>query len=329
MNEVFEVMLLLGLPASGKSEIRRFLANLDKETLIKDFHIGDTIHMDDFPYVYLMRRIDSLLEKNNYQRVFADSEELPFKDPRDWGTLIHLLNEDYYDLLSKKTVRPVSYTKALFGRIDNAGSKVHIPQRLANLDPQIIQKVEGELEVEARKLFDDKFAFCSDSLEGKTIIIEFARGGAQGSRLPLDPPFGYQYSLMQFGDEILDKSVILYNWVTPEESRRKNSDRADPNNPGSILHHGVPMEVMLKEYGIDDIEWLENNSDLEGTIKVKKGSKVFHVPVAFFDNRNDKTTFLRQDTSLWDKEHVEEISKSLKAALDRLYFLSKEQQSFR
>lgn len=324
MNELLEIMLLLGLPASGKSEIRRFLANLDKETLTRDFHIGDTIHLDDFPYVYLMRKIDSLLEKNNYPRIFSDSEESPFKDPRDWGTLIHLLNEDYCDLLSEKIVISTSYTKALFGRIDNAGSKVHIPRRLASLPNRAIEEIEVELEGEVRKLFDDKVASCIDSLEGKTVIIEFARGGAQGSSLPLKPPFGYQYSLMQLADEILEKSVVLYNWVTPEESRRKNSDRADPKNPGSILHHGVPMEVMLKEYGTDDAKWLEDNSDLQGTVTIKKGSKDFRIPIAFFDNRNDKTTFLRQDTSLWDKDNVEEISKTLKSALDKLYMLSKQ-----
>ncbi|MGC9125683.1 MAG: hypothetical protein ACP5GW_06145, partial [Caldisericaceae bacterium] len=190
MNEVFEVMLLLGLPASGKSEIRRFLANLDDETLTKEFHIGDTIHLDDFPYVYLMRKVDSILEKNGYARIFADAEELPFKDPRDWGTLTQLLNEDYFDLLSHKEINVPSYTKELFDRIDNAANKVGIPARLSKIDFSVYTIVARELEEEASKLFLDKVKSYPDTLQGKTVIIEFARGGAQGSSLPLNPPFG-------------------------------------------------------------------------------------------------------------------------------------------
>jgi hypothetical protein len=321
MSEIFEIVLLLGLPASGKSEIRRLLANVDEYGLKKDFHIGDTIHMDDFPYVYLMRKIDSVLEKNGFKRIFAESEELPFKDPRDWGTLIHLLNEDYFDLVSKNVVKVKSYTKEFLKRIDASGGKVGIPNRLTILKPNVLERIEEVLEDETRKMFEEKYASYPESLHGKTIIIEFARGGAKGSALPLKPPFGYQYSLSQLADEILSKSVILYNWVTPEESRRKNSDRADPNNPGSILHHGVPMEVMLKEYGTDDIEWLAKNSDVEGTVLVRKGLTTFYVPIASFDNRTDKTTFLRQDLKLWDKEKVKAIRDAIKSATDRLYML--------
>ncbi len=321
MKEVFETVLLLGLPASGKSEIRRFLANVEEDKLRKDFHIGKTIHMDDFPYVYLMRKIDSELDKIGEKRIFADSEELPFKDPRDWGTLIHLLDEDYFDLLSKNVIKATSYTKELLKRIDKAGNRVCIQNRLCLLKQEVVEKLEFELEDEDRKLFNEKYTSYIDSLEGKTIVIEFARGGEQGSGIPLKPPFGYQYSLSQLEDKILSKSVILYNWVTPEESRRKNSERADPNDPGSILRHGVPIEVMLKEYGIDDIEWLAKTSELEGTATIRKDSKVFYVPIAFFDNRQDKTTFLRQEVSFWDEEKVNDIRNALKNATDKLYTL--------
>ena len=75
-----------------------------------------------------------------------------------------------------------------------------------------------------------------DSFDGKTIIIECARGGPDGASMPLTGSDGYQYSLPMFCPEILENAAILYIWVTPEESRRKNADRADPNDPGSNLH---------------------------------------------------------------------------------------------
>ena len=40
-NNVFKVVLLQALPASGKSEVRNFMANIEPERLKKEFHIGE------------------------------------------------------------------------------------------------------------------------------------------------------------------------------------------------------------------------------------------------------------------------------------------------
>ncbi len=319
MKGIFKILLLLGLPASGKSEIRRFLASVDKETLARDFHIGEIIHMDDFPYVHFMRKIDLVLEKNNIRRVFFDSDELPFKNPYDWGTLVYLLNEDYLNLVHKTSLCFHSYTEELFRRIDNAARKVDIRNRLAVLEPDIFRMIKSELEFDAKEIFENNKRLSSENLEGKTVIIEFARGGGEDSMLPLEAPFGYGYSLAQLSNEILKNSVILYNWVTPEESRRRNKERFDPNKPGSILYHGVPAEVMQREYGIDDMEWLRDNSNIDDTIMITKGSRIFYIPVAFFDNRVDKTTFLRQEKNLWDENKIEVVSRLLKVAFQKLF----------
>ena len=92
-NNVSKVVLLQALPASGKSEVRNFMANIEPERLKQEFHIGENLQLDDFPYVHMMRRIDNELQAMGHARVFYPGEE-PFIDGRDWGTLCCLLNED-------------------------------------------------------------------------------------------------------------------------------------------------------------------------------------------------------------------------------------------
>ena len=158
-----------------------------------------------------------------------------------------------------------------------------------------------------------------DSFDGKTIIIECARGGPDGASMPLTGSDGYQYSLPMFCPEILENAAILYIWVTPEESRRKNADRADPNDPGSNLHHGVPLAVMLGEYGCDDMEYLVNTSEQKGTVTVKAHGNTYHVPIGIFDNRVDKTSFLRAEPSAWDAALVEDVTCAIRQATDTMW----------
>ena len=318
MSNVFNTILLVALPASGKSEVRNFMANLAPERLLREFHIGANLQLDDFPYVHMMRRIDNELEAMGESRIFYPGEE-PFCDGRDWGTLCCLLNEDYHDLINRNVSKPDSAAMLLFERIDRAGGQVGIAPRLGLLPESVRSKLASILEEEARAMLEEKHAQYPDSFENKTIVIECARGGPDGSSMPLTDTFGYQYSLPIFCPEILEKAVVLYLWVTPEESRRKNADRADPNDPGSNLHHGVPMAVMLGDYGCDDMEYLVQHSEKKNTLTVCAHGKTYHLPIGIFDNRVDKTSFLRETADKWDPVLVEEVTAAIRTATDTMF----------
>ena len=93
--DILDTVLLLALPASGKSEVRRYLDLVDSDSRVGDFHLGPTVQLDDFPYVHLMRRCDESLRAIGEPSIFFEADDQPFRDARDWGTLIELVNEDY------------------------------------------------------------------------------------------------------------------------------------------------------------------------------------------------------------------------------------------
>jgi len=213
---------------------------------------------------------------------------------------------------------PSSASQWLFDRFDAARRRVGAAPALASLPAALRGEIAGALEAEAAALLADKNAGIPETLEGRTVVIEAARGGPDGASLPLPTPLGYRYSLSVFSDAILARASVLYVWVTPEESRRKNRERTDPNDPGSILHHGVPMAVMLGDYGCDDMEWLIQHSDRPDTLKIETRGASFHLPVARLDNRVDKTTFVRAEPSAWKKEDVKALHEGLAEAFGRL-----------
>lgn len=318
MAKTLDTVILMALPASGKSEVRKYLAGLDAKTCRDEFHLGETVQLDDFPYVHLMRRVDDELARLGERRIFFHAGDRPFQNGFEWGTLIELVNEDYARLVSRTKLEAASFGRLLLDRFDRARAMVGGGRALGLLAPKARDALSAALEKEARELHEGLNETVPATLEGKTVVIEFARGGAQGSPMPLPAPYGYMYSLGRLSPEILERAAILYIWVTPEESRRKNHERTDPNDPGSILHHGVPMEVMLKEYGTDDVEYLLRTSGKADTVTIEAHGRKYALPLARLDNRVDKTSFIRKPKDQWKPAEVAAIHGGLEDALSRL-----------
>ncbi len=318
MSKHIDVMLLLALPASGKSEARRYLASLSPQECQDQFGIGHTVQLDDFPYVHIMRRITDELTNRGHTGMFFLSPALPFRDPVDWLTLIELLNEDYDDLVAAHKPAPESAALWLFDRIDAARVRAGGQAIICTLDDDLRKEIAAPIEEEAQTLLRDKIAEVPESMEGKTVVVEFARGGADGSPLPLVHPFGYKASLAQLSEKMLAKSSILYIWVEPTESRRKNAARTDPNDPGSILHHGVPLAVMYGDYGVCDMAYQLEQSAKPNTVQVDKNGNSYFLPLGRFDNRVDRTSFIREDVDQWSDEDKGLLQLGMREAFNQL-----------
>ncbi|MCA9521918.1 MAG: hypothetical protein KC609_13130 [Myxococcales bacterium] len=330
MTQLLDTVLLLALPASGKSEVRHYLASLTPKQCREDFGMGPTLQLDDYPYVHFMHRIDDELMQRGQPYIFYKGPHRPFQDDFEWGTLCHLLNEDYDNLLHQRRVEVPSAAQHLFERIDRARARVELPPRLGDLPYRLRAEIAAAMEDEVSEHLAELNAIWSTNREGHTIVVELARGGPNGAAFPLTPPHGYEYSLSCFSSAMLERASILYVWVTPEESRRKNIERGKPDGQGSILHHSVPLEVMLGQYGCDDMAHLIERSGEPESVAIERlevvgdGSnahyalRTFRLPVGRFDNRDDLTTFVRKETSAWGADEVERIHSALGRAFSKL-----------
>ncbi len=315
-----DTLLLFSLPASGKSEMRRYLASLTPEQCRNDFGMGPTAQLDDYPYVHLMHRIDDELQARGYGYKFYYGPTRPFQDEWTWAALIELLNEDYANLRKSAQIEVPSAAQLLFDRMDAARVRAGMLEVMGDLPYRVRKSVAEALEAECRAELDTLNRQNALGIEGKTIVIEAARGGANGSAFPLCPPHGYATAFQHLSTDILERSSLMYIWVEPFQSRHKNIERGKPDGQGSILNHSVPMEVMLGQYGTDDMAWLLEQSDRPGTIKVERivaegdryVTRTYYIPAARFDNRQDLTTFVRAPREAWKPEDVAAIHGGLK-----------------
>ncbi len=316
-----DVLLLLALPASGKSEIRRYLDHADAATRA-GLGIGAPVHVDDYPYVHIMRRAAEELVSAGEPPAFFASPMEPFIDARDWSTLTLLLDEDARCVLGTAPA-PSESARALFARIDRARSAAGPGPAFAPLPTPVVDALALRLQPEASRVYSSLTAARSAWRPGATtLLVEFARGGPEGAELPLEAPLGYRHALSLLSPAVLERAAVLYVLVTPEESRRRNAERTRPGRDGdaSILYHGVPESVMRADYGCDDMGLLLEAATTPNTIEVVAGAEVARLPAAVLDNRDDLTSHLRGEPEDWDRGAAEELHRRLGAALGTVGF---------
>ncbi len=72
------------------------------------------------------------------------------------------------------------------------------------------------------------------------------------------------------------------------------------------------------DYGMDDLGWLCDTSPVPGRIAVTEGDLAALIPIARFDNRVDRTSFLRAAPEEWPPDRVAHLHRDLAAALTTL-----------
>ncbi len=231
------VLILIGRPAAGKSEIIDYLEQMPAEERRQHLHLASFNVIDDFVWVWQLFEDDDVREKLGRERLNTTRDYF-FKDPFLWNFLIGKINLDF-----------------------------------------------------AKRLAQD-----SRLLDSHTIIVEFARGGANG--------FSEAFSFLS--NDILKQAAILFVDVSYQESLRRNRRRARKGQEGSILYHSLPDAKMETYYRTCDWETLSGGKP-QGLIEIKG----YQVPFAVFQNEPEKT------------DDPAKLGPALEQALDSLWEMRK------
>ncbi len=95
MNERFKIVILMGRPASGKSEVINFLKNTPADERLQRFHIGEFEEIDDFPMLWVWFEEDAIYEKILKKPRIHTDEEGYFKHQYQWDLLIERISLEY------------------------------------------------------------------------------------------------------------------------------------------------------------------------------------------------------------------------------------------
>lgn len=91
MSDIFHTIILTARPAAGKSEVIDFLKKLDPQTRQEQFHVGEIVEIDDFPYIWEKFEEDKILEESGRERLWTD-KKLYFKEDWAWDFFLLKMN---------------------------------------------------------------------------------------------------------------------------------------------------------------------------------------------------------------------------------------------
>src|SRR5437867_9500871 len=130
MNNNFDVVILIGRPAAGKSEVIDFLKKTPADERSRRFHIGNFEEIDDFIYVWETFEIDDILSRHGKPRIWSD-EKYWFKDPFIWNLYIERINLVYRKKIAaddgyhQKTTSVVEFSRGGENGFSEAFSYLH------------------------------------------------------------------------------------------------------------------------------------------------------------------------------------------------------------
>lgn len=133
----FEVIILLGRPAAGKSEVIDYLKKTPEDERLHRFHIGRFEEIDDFPMLWTWFEEDAILEKIMQKPRLHTDKDGYFLYEYLWHLLIERISMEY-----AKKLRDAEYHQKNTTIIEFSRGKEHGGYRAAfpHLSDEILKK---------------------------------------------------------------------------------------------------------------------------------------------------------------------------------------------
>jgi hypothetical protein len=93
-RSAFDILILLGRPAAGKSELIRYLRSVPAPERRRRFHIGDFEELDDFPMLWTWFEEDAILSEMGRPRLHTTPDGY-FKERWLWDLLVRRIGLEY------------------------------------------------------------------------------------------------------------------------------------------------------------------------------------------------------------------------------------------
>lgn len=135
-NDHFPILIIIGRPAAGKSEVIDFLKKCDPAERLSRFHISNFEELDDFIYVWETFEIDDILTRHGKPRKWTD-EKYWFNDHFLWNLFIERINLEY----RKKLARDPAYHDSMTTLVEFArGGENGIAEALSYLHEEVLKR---------------------------------------------------------------------------------------------------------------------------------------------------------------------------------------------
>lgn len=134
-KEKFDVIILIGRPAAGKSEVIDALKKADTAARLERYHIGGFEEIDDFPFIWDIFESDDILTAMGKPRKWTD-DEFYFTDDHAWDFFLEKINHAYTN-----KVKDAGYHQRMTSIVEFArGGKDAFGHALSVLDKGLLRR---------------------------------------------------------------------------------------------------------------------------------------------------------------------------------------------
>lgn len=137
MKDHFEIIILIGRPASGKSEVIDFLKKTPIPERLRRFRINRFEEIDDFPMLWTWFEEDAILEKIMHKPRFHSDSDGYFLHQYQWDLLIERISFEY-----RKRLRDAGYAENRTALIEFSRGTEHggYESAFPHLSEEILEK---------------------------------------------------------------------------------------------------------------------------------------------------------------------------------------------